>query len=103
MKDFHSIREAAGITGVSAHILRYWERSFPFLKPSRDRRGNRLYAAKDIEAVLRIKELVYGEGYRIRGARKKLRENRRASRTEGRIRLLRETLVELRRIRRWLR
>ena len=52
--------------------MRYWESEFPQLKPEKGKSGQRLYHRKDLEAVLRIKQLLYKEGFTIAGARKKL-------------------------------
>ena len=53
-------------------MLRYWETEFPQLKPDKGRSGQRLYKKKDLDHILRIKYLLYKEGYTISGARKKL-------------------------------
>ncbi len=54
-------------------MLRYWESEFPQLKPDKGRSGQRLYTKKDVDHVLRIKRLLYNEGYTISGARRKLK------------------------------
>ncbi len=77
-KLYYSIREVAEHTGVEAHVLRYWESEFPMLKPKRARSGARNYRKKDIELIERIRTLLHDEGYRIEGARKLLREQKRA-------------------------
>ncbi len=73
-KLYYSISEVAGITGVKAHVLRYWESEFPTLHPRKTRAGSRRYRPVDIESVLAIKELLYDKGFKIAGARKALRE-----------------------------
>jgi DNA-binding transcriptional MerR regulator len=74
---FFSIAQAGGMTDVPAHILRYWEREFSYLKPLRDQKGRRIYTAGDIEKIRQIRKLVYLDGFRIQGAKKKLREKKR--------------------------
>ncbi len=69
---FYRIGEVSRITGLEPHVLRYWETEFPQLKPDKGRSGQRLYKKKDLDHVLRIKRLLYQEGYTISGARKKL-------------------------------
>ncbi len=59
---------------LKPHVLRYWEQEFSQLKPSK-RRGNRRYYLRDqIFIVLKIKQLLYEQGYTISGARQKLDE-----------------------------
>ena len=81
-KLYYTISEVATITGVKAHVLRYWESEFPTLSPGKTRSGARRYRQKDIEEVLAIKTLLYEEGFKIAGARKQRREARRSGDTE---------------------
>jgi DNA-binding transcriptional MerR regulator len=74
-KMYYSISEVADMTGVKAHVLRYWETEFPSLRPKKNRAGNRNYRPKDIKAILVIRDLLYKEGFTISGARKKLQEH----------------------------
>src|SRR5918997_826855 len=71
-KLFFKIGEVGDITGVQAHVLRYWESEFPMLAPQKNRAGQRTYRRRDVEMVLRIKELLYEDQYTIAGAKKKL-------------------------------
>jgi len=73
-KMYYTISEVSGMTGVKAHVLRYWETEFPSLRPKKNRAGNRNYRPKDIKAILVIRDLLYKEGFTISGARKKLQE-----------------------------
>jgi DNA-binding transcriptional MerR regulator len=57
---------------VEAHVLRFWEKEFPSLAPPKSKSGQRTYRPKDIELLLRIRKLLYEEGYTITGARKQL-------------------------------
>jgi len=70
---FYSISKVSEITGISPHILRYWEKHFSFLKIQRDPAGRRIYSDRDIEKIKNIKEMLYNEGYRIKGVKKKFR------------------------------
>jgi DNA-binding transcriptional MerR regulator len=74
-KMYYSISEVAEMTGVKAHVLRYWESEFPTLRPKKNRAGNRNYRPKDIKAILVIRDLLYKEKFTISGARKKLQEH----------------------------
>ncbi|MBA3713420.1 MAG: MerR family transcriptional regulator [Pyrinomonadaceae bacterium] len=71
-KLFFKIGEVCEITDVQAHVLRYWESEFPMLAPQKNRAGQRTYRKRDVEMVLRIKELLYEDQYTIAGAKKKL-------------------------------
>jgi DNA-binding transcriptional MerR regulator len=71
-KLFFKIGEVCDLTGVQAHVLRYWESEFPMLAPQKNRAGQRTYRKRDVEMALRIKELLYEDQYTIAGAKKKL-------------------------------
>jgi DNA-binding transcriptional MerR regulator len=71
-KLFFKIGEVCDITGIQAHVLRYWESEFPTLAPQKNRAGQRTYRRRDVEMVLRIKELLYEDQFTIAGAKKKL-------------------------------
>ena len=70
-KLFYKIGEVSHITGLESYVLRYWETEFPFLHPKKGRGGQRVYLSKDIETVLKIKQMLYEEGFTIAGARKR--------------------------------
>jgi DNA-binding transcriptional MerR regulator len=76
-KLYYSISEVAEITGVKAHVLRYWESEFPSLHPKKTRAGSRRYRQAEIESILAIKDLLYVKGFKIAGARKALRQEQR--------------------------
>jgi DNA-binding transcriptional MerR regulator len=78
IQEFYSIGEVCELTGLKAHVLRYWESQFRFLNPAKNRSGNRVYQRKEIELVLLVKHLLYTEKYTIDGARQKLNEHRKA-------------------------
>ncbi len=75
-KLFFKISEVCRIIGVEAYVLRFWETEFPQLAPQKSKAGHRVYKRNDIEAILRIKELLYDRGYTIEGARKYLSRSR---------------------------
>ncbi len=78
-KLYYAISEVAKITSVKAHVLRYWETEFPTLRPKKTRTGSRRYRPKDIDEVLAIKRLLYDEGFKIAGARRVRKEERKAA------------------------
>ena len=71
-KLFFKIGEVCEITDTQPYVLRYWESEFPALAPAKNSSGQRIYRRKDIETVLRIKQLLYEEGFTIAGAKKRL-------------------------------
>jgi len=68
-KLYFRIGDVARICEVPAYVLRFWETEFPQLKPNKSGTGQRLYRKRDVELALRIKRLLYDEGYTIPGAR----------------------------------
>jgi DNA-binding transcriptional MerR regulator len=68
-KLYFRIGEVARICEVPAYVLRFWESEFQQLKPNKSGTGQRLYRKRDVEMSLRIKRLLYDEGYTIPGAR----------------------------------
>ncbi|OGQ47529.1 MAG: hypothetical protein A3H42_02470 [Deltaproteobacteria bacterium RIFCSPLOWO2_02_FULL_46_8] len=73
-KLYFRIGEVADLLEVKPYVLRYWETEFPDIKPSKSKSGQRLYKRRDVEMLVRIKELLYGERFTINGARKRLKE-----------------------------
>jgi len=71
-KLYYSIGEVCKLTGLKSYVLRYWETEFRELKPPKNRAGNRTYRKKDIDTILRIKELLYDKKFTIEGARNQL-------------------------------
>ena len=71
-KLFYKIGEVSRIVGVEPYVLRYWETEFSFLKPRKNKSGQRVYIKKDVELLLAIKRLLYQERYTIEGVRKRL-------------------------------
>jgi DNA-binding transcriptional MerR regulator len=73
-KLYFRIGEVASVVGVEPHVLRYWEREFRTIRPSKSAKGQRVYSRRDVENLLRVRDLLYGQGFTIAGARKRLRE-----------------------------
>lgn len=74
-KLYFRIGEVSDLVETEPYVLRYWETEFPMLKPAKSRSGHRLYRRQDVETILEIKRLLYGEGFTIEGARKQLSGN----------------------------
>jgi DNA-binding transcriptional MerR regulator len=78
-KIFFRIGEVCELIKVQPHVLRYWETEFPMLAPQKNRAGQRVYRRKDVEMVMRIRDLLYEEKFTIAGAKKKLLDEIRSS------------------------
>lgn len=78
-KLYFKIGEVCELIKVQPHVLRYWETEFPMLAPEKNRAGQRVYRRKDVEMVLRIRDLLYEEKFTIAGAKKKLQDEMRSS------------------------
>jgi DNA-binding transcriptional MerR regulator len=68
-KLYFRIGEVSKLCQVPSYVLRFWESEFPQLKPNKGGTGQRLYRKRDVEMALRIKSLLYDQGYTIPGAR----------------------------------
>lgn len=99
VQEYFSIGDVCALTGLKAHVLRYWETQFRVLSPAKNRSGNRVYARREVELVLLVKHLLYTEKYTVDGARQKLDEHRRAGALRGAARdaLRRESTADLER------
>jgi DNA-binding transcriptional MerR regulator len=96
-KLFYSIGEVSELTGIPAHVLRYWEGEFSELSPKKGRNGSRLYQERDLILIRRIMSLLYDQKFTISGARKRLKEERSpASGANGSGELMKDIRQELR-------
>ena len=68
----YKIGEVCRMADVQPYVLRYWETEFPSLAPNKSGGGQRLYTRREIDIILRIKQLLYSEGFTIAGAKKRL-------------------------------
>src|SRR5208337_853562 len=80
-KLYFRIGEVAGLCRLPAYVLRFWETEFPQLKPVKSSTGQRMYRKRDVESVVRIKKLLYEDGFTIAGARVQLREESKSDRS----------------------
>ncbi len=107
-KLYFRIGEVARLCRLPAYVLRFWETEFPQLKPGKSSTGQRMYRRRDVENVVRVKQLLYDEGFTIAGARQQLRVEaqggksqqglpfpKRAARNEDGLRRVRHELREI--------
>ena len=71
-KRYFTIGEVSELCAVKPHVLRYWEKEFPQLKPVKRRGSRRYYQRHDVMLIRQIRNLLYLEGFTISGARNKL-------------------------------
>jgi DNA-binding transcriptional MerR regulator len=71
---YYRIGEVSRITGLKPHVLRYWESEFKVIKPHKEGSLQRLYRRKDLDLILKIKKLLYEDGFTIAGAKKRIRD-----------------------------
>ncbi len=69
---FRTISEVSKALEVPAHVLRFWESKFKTLSPLKRNGGRRYYRPDDVELLVRIRDLLYRDGYTIKGAQKLL-------------------------------
>ena len=74
VKLYYRIGEVSQIVGVEPHVLRYWETEFRSIRPQKSRKGQRVYSRRDVDKLLRVKDLLYTHRFTIEGARRRLRE-----------------------------
>jgi len=73
-KVFYKIGEVSEITNIEPYVLRYWESEFPFLRPRKNKAGQRIYSRRDLELIIQIRDLLYKERYTIEGVKRKFKE-----------------------------
>jgi len=102
-KLYFRIGEVAELCDLPAYVLRFWETEFPQLKPVKSSTGQRMYRHKDVEAVLRIKKLLYEEGFTIAGARQHLRAENKGDKKQAPLPFPERSAADLKHIRQGLR
>jgi len=101
-KLYFNIREVSEMVGVESHVLRFWEKQIETLNPNKRTSGQRAYRKKDVEHILKIRNLLYDKKFTIAGANQELRNNKdtriKISRSGGASQLLngiRSKLIQL--------
>jgi DNA-binding transcriptional MerR regulator len=102
-KLYFRIGEVASLCHLPAYVLRFWESEFPQLKPVKSGTGQRMYRKRDVESVLRIKQLLYEQGFTIAGARQHMREETKSDKSQTAIPFPSQTTPEIQHIRQGLR
>lgn len=71
-KRYFTIGEVSDLCDVKTHVLRYWEQEFAQLKPVKRRGNRRYYQRQDVLLIRAIRDLLYGQGFTIQGAKQQL-------------------------------
>lgn len=98
-KLYFRIGEVSRLCRLPAYVLRFWETEFPQLKPVKGGTGQRMYRRKDVDAVLKIKKLLYEEGFTIAGARQQLKSESKPEKNQVPLPFPVQSTADLRRIR----
>jgi len=93
-KLFYKIGEVSKITEIESYVLRYWETEFPFLRPRKNKSGQRVYTRKELELILQVKKMLYQERYTIEGVRKRFGEGTQSA-PEVRVRPEKKTKISM--------
>jgi DNA-binding transcriptional MerR regulator len=102
-KLYFRIGEVATLCHLPAYVLRFWESEFPQLKPVKSSTGQRMFRKRDVESVVRIKQLLYEQGFTIAGARQQLRGESKSDKTQSAIPFPSHSSSEIQHIRQGLR
>src|SRR5580692_2260009 len=102
-KLYFRIGEVADLCRLPAYVLRFWQSEFPQLKPVKSSTGQRMYRKRDVESVLRIKQLLYEQGFTISGARQQLRTENKSDKSQAAIPFPSHSPSEIQHIRQGLR
>ncbi|HOK56473.1 MAG TPA: MerR family transcriptional regulator [bacterium] len=97
---FYYIKDVSKLLDIPSHILRYWEKELNF-KIMRDKKGNRIYTENDIEMLKNVKLMIYRDGFKIRGVKKKLKEKKLENKKEY-VKLLNKILKKIKEIKKCL-
>src|SRR5690348_11132385 len=98
-KLYFRIGEVSSLCKLPAYVLRFWETEFPQLKPVKSSSGQRMYRRKDVETLIRIKTLLYEEGFTIAGARQQLRMEASHAKNQAPVPFPSQSAADFRRIR----
>ena len=71
---FRTISEVSSEINIPAHVLRFWETKFPNINPLKRSGNRRYYRPEDVKNIIKIKTLLYDNGYTVKGVQKLLKE-----------------------------
>ncbi len=80
---YFRIGDVSELLHLPAYVLRFWETEFPQLRPTKSSTGQRMYRRREVELALRIKTLLYDNGFTIAGAREQLKTESKPAKTQS--------------------
>jgi DNA-binding transcriptional MerR regulator len=101
-KLYFRIGEVSRLCRLPAYVLRFWETEFPQLKPAKSNTGQRMYRQRDVETILRIRKLLYDEGFTIAGARQQLKDEAKPVHQQSGLPFPKQTSSDLKKVRQGL-
>ena len=101
-KLYFRIGEVATLCRLPAYVLRFWESEFPQLKPVKGSNGQRMYRQRDVEMLLRIRKLLYEQGFTIAGARQQLKDEAKPAKKQAGLPFPRGSSADLKKVRQGL-
>ena len=98
-KLYYTIGEVSEMFDVNASLIRFWEKEFSAIRPTKNKKGNRLFTSADLKTFKTIHHLVKERGFTLEGARQQLRDNRKKSDSDAelveKLKSIRQSLVDL--------
>ena len=82
---FRTISEVSNEVNIPAHVLRFWETKFPNINPLKRSGNRRYYRPEDVKLIIKIKTLLYDNGYTVKGVQKLLKENNKTNNEKNNI------------------
>lgn len=96
---YYTIGEVAEMFAVNASLIRFWEKEFDAIRPTKNKKGNRLFTATDIKTFKTIHNLVKERGFTLEGARQHMRETKKKPSDNAavieKLKTIRQAMVEL--------
>ncbi|OGH56089.1 MAG: hypothetical protein A3G34_12960 [Candidatus Lindowbacteria bacterium RIFCSPLOWO2_12_FULL_62_27] len=91
---YYTIRQVSEAIGENPHVIRYWEKSFPALRPEKTKTGQRRYRTEDVALLQRIRQMLRDEGMTMVGVKRRLERRRRLAQQSDSLSAVREDLQE---------
>lgn len=91
---YYTIRQVGEAIGENPHVIRYWEKSFPAIRPEKTKSGQRRYRTEDLALLQRIRRMLREEGLTLDGVKRRLQTRRRLAEQSDGLAAVRKDLQE---------
>lgn len=91
---YYTIRQVSEALGENPHVIRYWEKSFPVVRPEKTKTGQRRYRTEDLALLQRIRRMLRDEGLTVEGVKRRLHRRRRLAEQSDSLAAVRQDLQE---------